>query len=101
MSCQTKQFEQCQRVQVVRETQGAEKLIKIVLERYDTVLGWYQAGALSIPLHQLPLVQQALGEFNVVDCHETCDGQSCPSKIICFPMLMASVPSSTEAATAE
>ncbi len=88
-SCPSKQFEQCQRVNVVRETQGTEKVIKIVLERYDETLGWYQAGALSVPLHQLPLMQQALSEFNVTDCHEECDGKNCPSKIICFPMLMA------------
>jgi hypothetical protein len=91
--CQTRKFEQCQRVNVIRETQGSEKLIKIVLERYDDILGWYQAGALSVPLHQLPLMQQALGEFSVTDCHESCDGQNCPSKIICFPMLVSGLQS--------
>ncbi len=87
--CQSGQFNQCQRVNVVRETQGSEKIVKIIVERYDEGLGWYQAGALTVPLHQLPLLQQALGEFSVTDCHESCDGQNCPSKIICFPMMMA------------
>ncbi|MDB6024630.1 MAG: hypothetical protein JWM68_853 [Verrucomicrobiales bacterium] len=99
-SCPTKQFEQCQRVNVVRETQGSEKIIKIILERYDEKLGWYQSGALSLPLHQLPLLQQSLGEFSVADCHESCDGQNCPPKIICFPMLLAGL-AATDAATAE
>ena len=99
-SCPSKkQFEQCQRVYVTRETEGADKLIKIVLERFDEGLGWYQAGALSVPLHQLPLLQQSLGEFSVADCHETCDGSNCPSKIICFPMLLAGAKTSDAAAT--
>lgn len=82
----TKQFEQCQRLQVTRENAGE---IKIVLERYDACLGWYPAGALTLPIHQLPLLQQALEGLDYPVCHADCDGRQCPEKIICFPTLLA------------
>lgn len=46
-----------QRIQVVLEP--AERA-KICLESYDDNLGWYTAASLSIPLHQLPLLEQAI-----------------------------------------
>jgi len=42
------------------EVQPAGKVVKIRLESHDERLGWYSSGALSIPLHQLPLLEQAI-----------------------------------------
>lgn len=67
---------------------GTEKTLKISVERYDDVLGWYSAGALSIPLHQLPVLQQALQEMNCTACPE-CSDTECRGKIISFPLLLS------------
>jgi len=50
-----------QRIQVFLEPECA----KICLESYDDTLGWYTAGSLSIPLHQLPLLEQAIERMRV------------------------------------
>lgn len=73
-------------MQVARDTQGAEQVVRISLERYDASLGWYTAGALSLPLCQLPLLEQALDEISVSSCSD-CSGPSCARKIIPFPLL--------------
>jgi hypothetical protein len=85
---QTPKFQDCQRIQVAKEVQGASKVLKISVERYDEKLGWYTAGSLSFPLHQMPLLQQALEEMNCTDCVECLD-QACHGKIISFPMVVA------------
>lgn len=46
-----------QRIQVFLEP---SERAKICLESYDDNLGWYTAASLSIPLHQLPLLEQAI-----------------------------------------
>lgn len=46
-----------QRIQVFLEPADRAK---ICLESYDDNLGWYTAASLSIPLHQLPLLEQAI-----------------------------------------
>ena len=46
-----------QRIQVLLEP---SERAKICLESYDDNLGWYTAASLSIPLHQLPLLEQAI-----------------------------------------
>ncbi|HKQ37873.1 MAG TPA: hypothetical protein VJ063_07330 [Verrucomicrobiae bacterium] len=52
-----------QRIQVFLEP--AERA-KICLESYDDNLGWYTAASLSIPLHQLPLLEQAIERMHGV-----------------------------------
>lgn len=89
VSEQRKQFADCQRIQVAKETQGEDTVLKILLERFDVVLGWYSAGALTIPLHQLPLLQQALEEMDCVDCDQCRD--KCRGKIISFPLMAKEV----------
>jgi len=46
-----------QRIQVFLEPADRAK---ICLESYDDNLGWYTAASLSIPLNQLPLLEQAI-----------------------------------------
>ena len=57
---QSKPLEQCQRVHVEIEPHHAGKCLKIRVESYDAGLGWYTAGCVTVPLHQLPLVEQAI-----------------------------------------
>jgi hypothetical protein len=58
---------QCQRIQVTREGERPrEPRLKICLESYEESLGWYTAASLSIPLHQLPLLEQALEQMHAV-----------------------------------
>ena len=47
---------QTERVQITME--GAH--LKISVERFEECLGWYIAGSVSVPLHQLPLLQEQL-----------------------------------------
>ena len=51
-----------QRIQVTVEP---TRRAKICLESYDDNLGWYTAASLSIPLHQLPLLEQAIERIRV------------------------------------
>lgn len=78
---QTKLAEQCQRIQVELEPDTSEKRVKIRLEKYDESLGWYTAGSLAIPLHQLPLLEQAVQEMRTYESSEEA------GKIIPFPRL--------------
>jgi hypothetical protein len=91
MESESKPFQQCQRVQVTRDTQGAEVVIRISLERHDTALGWYTAGSMCIPLCQLPVLEQALDEMSASQClisiKTTCAETGCARKIIPFPLL--------------
>lgn len=57
---QLEQLQQLQRVHVDVEGNSQFKRIKISVENYDEGLGWYSAGSLSLPLHQLPLLEQEL-----------------------------------------
>ena len=56
-----------QRVQVQMERHPQGKRVKIRVESYDAGLGWYTAGALTVPLHQLPLLEQAVEEMRRVE----------------------------------
>lgn len=58
-----KTVEQSQRIDVQLELKGVEQQVKIRMESFDPSLGWYTAGALTLPLHQLPLLQQAIEEM--------------------------------------
>jgi hypothetical protein len=86
MESDAKCFQECQRVQVSRDTQGAEQVVRIALERHDTALGWYTAGSLCLPLCQLPALEQALTDLSRSQCLQ-CTGDSCGRKIIPFPLL--------------
>ena len=55
--------DQPQRVQVEFESDALGKRVKILLENHDHRLGWYSAGSLSLALHQLPLLEQAIEEM--------------------------------------
>jgi hypothetical protein len=86
-SPQPKTFQECQRIDVVKQGQGVDAQLKISIERFDECLGWYLAGGLTIPIHQVPLLQQALEEMKSAACAE-CVGSECPAKkIIPFPMM--------------
>lgn len=47
---------QTERVQITME--GAH--VKISVERFEECLGWYTAGSISVPLDQVPLLQQQI-----------------------------------------
>jgi hypothetical protein len=88
ISQEPKKFQQCQRIDVVKQGNGADAQLKISIERFDECLGWYMAGGLTIPIHQVPLLQQALEEMKSVACAE-CVETVCPAKkIIPFPTMM-------------
>src|SRR5262245_25220849 len=92
-------FQECQRVHVTREMQGAEQVVRISLERHNAALGWYTAGSMCLPLCQLPLLQQALDELSVPLC-ETCPDPTCTRKIVPFPLLVEGTAAEPVAETA-
>ena len=67
-----------QRIQVIIEP--AERA-KICLESYDDNLGWYTAASLSIPMHQLPLLEQAIERMRALNTPP----QRSAGKVIPFP----------------
>jgi hypothetical protein len=101
MNSQPNKIQECQRIQVTRETQGADQVVRISVERYDQSLGWYTASALTLPVCQLPLLEQALGELSAVErnCSE-CSETNCGRKIIPFPLLTDTVKPDALAETA-
>lgn len=60
---QSKSSESSARIQADLQTTSAGRQVKIRLENYDEGLGWYTSGCVTIPLHQLPLLEQAIGEM--------------------------------------
>jgi hypothetical protein len=95
ISQEPKNFQQCQRIDVVKQGHGEDAQLKISIERFDECLGWYLAGGLSIPIHQVPLLQQALEQMKSVGCAD-CVETACPAKkIIPFPTMMAEFAPST------
>ena len=72
---------QDQRVLVEMEAPSAEKRVKIRIENHDENLGWYCSGSLSLPLHQLPLLEQAVEEMRAFEASEEA------GKIIPFPQV--------------
>lgn len=65
-----------QRIQVTVEP---SQRAKICLESYDHNLGWYTAASLSIPLNQLPLLEQAIERIRLENPPQS------GAKIIPFP----------------
>lgn len=57
---QIAQQENAQRVEAQIERSTLGQRVKIVVESHDAGLGWYPSGALTLPLHQLPLLEQAI-----------------------------------------
>ena len=74
---------QCQRIEVTLETGQGPKRMKISLESHDPTLGWYRAASLTVPLHQLPLLEQAIDRMRTIEPAEKPTG----AKIIPFPGL--------------
>jgi hypothetical protein len=72
--------EQSERIDVELELHPLEKRVKIRVESHDERLGWYTAGSLSLGLHQLPLLEQAIEQLRAAQAAE--DGD----KIIPFPV---------------
>ena len=72
--------ESAQRIEVELRRSPEGKEVRIRLESYDDGLGWYSAGALTLPLHQLPLLEQAIADMRHEPLIETAD-------IIPFPGL--------------
>lgn len=75
--------EQSQRIQVEMDASLDERSVKIRLERFDELLGWYTAGSLALPLHQLPLLEQAVAEMRSLQAGTQTD------KIVLFPGVSA------------
>lgn len=73
--------EPAQRVQLDLECPGRRGRVKIRVESYDENLGWYTAGSLSLPLAQLPLLEQAVEEMRA----RARAMDSSPATIIPFP----------------
>ena len=59
--------ESAQRVQVELDRHVYGKRVKIRLENYDSGLGWYTSGSLTVPLNQLPLLEQALDDMRTIN----------------------------------
>lgn len=76
---------QSQRFQAELDTRLPEKRVNIRVENYDESRGWYTSSSLTFPLHQLPLMEQALVELRR---QEFCD-ESSSCRIIPFPGLTA------------
>lgn len=85
LSQQLESAKQSQRVRVEMESHPAGKRVKIRLENYEERLGWYTAGSLCLPLHQLPLLEQAVHDMRACKPEE-----SLSEKIIPFPVLSGS-----------
>jgi len=60
LATQDRTLEQSQRIQVERES---DRTVKIRVESHDPRLGWYTSASLSLPLHQMALLEQAIEEM--------------------------------------
>ncbi len=98
MESELKTFQECQRVQVTHDTQGAEQVVRISLERHDAALGWYTAGSMCIPICQLPVLEQALSELSASQFLK-CTPATCARKIIPFPLLAQRIVTESPAET--
>ncbi len=76
---QSRTVEQNQRIDVELDSDRSQKQVKIRIESFAASLGWYTAGSLTLALHQLPLLQQAIEEMQK---GESSAGED---KIIAFP----------------
>ncbi len=74
---QDKTLAQSQRIQVEREDASN---VKIRVESYDPKLGWYPSASISLPLHQLALLEQSIQDMRRGNA-----GADCEDNIIPFP----------------
>ncbi|ODU24863.1 MAG: hypothetical protein ABS95_01345 [Verrucomicrobia bacterium SCN 57-15] len=81
LSQQLESEEQSQRVRVEMESLPVGRRVKIRVENYEERLGWYTAGSLSLPLHQLPLLEQAVAEMRACESFQ----EDLSDKIIPIP----------------
>lgn len=58
--------EHAERVQAEMLNTPSGRQVRIVLERHDDQLGWYTSGSLVLPMHELPLLEQAIEEMRRV-----------------------------------
>ncbi len=65
------------------EVDRHERRVKIRLENHDGNLGWYTSASLSLPLHQIPLLEQALSRMK----SELVPGEPSTGRIVSFPGL--------------
>ena len=77
--------EQSQRIRVEMESHPTGKHVKIRVENYEEHLGWYTAGSLSLLLHQLPLLEQAVEEMRACEPSD----EPLSGRVIPFPGPMA------------
>lgn len=70
-----------ERVQVDLEREFPEARVRLAVERYDDARGWCLVNSISLPLHQLPLLEQALEELRG-GSHKK---EAADRKIIAFP----------------
>ena len=80
---QAKVSESAQRVQAELQRHVSGKRVKIRVENYDSGLGWYTSGSLTVPLHQLPLLEQAIEDMRNINREDEF------AQIIPFPGPMA------------
>lgn len=85
MGTGSSQFQQCQRFEIARDP--GSRSATITVERFDAALGWYTAGAMTLPLCQIPLLQQALERISAEAVCSECPADACGQKIIPFPLL--------------
>jgi hypothetical protein len=71
--------EQSQRIRVEMQTHPEGNRVKIRVEHHEERLGWYTAGSLSLPIHQLPLLEQAMAELR------SCEPCEQDDKIVSIP----------------
>jgi hypothetical protein len=74
--------EQSQRIRVEMESHPEGKRVKIRVEHLEERLGWYTARSLSLPIHQLPLLEQAVAEMR------SCEASEQDDKIVFVPESM-------------
>jgi hypothetical protein len=85
VSPQLNALEEVQRIRLETESHPAGKRVKIRVESFDECLGWYTAASLSLPIHQLPLLEQALS----ATATEVASDSDPEEKVIAFPGLLA------------
>jgi hypothetical protein len=66
MTDQTSKIQPTERLQVELQSCPCGKRFNIRLEAYDAGLGWYTSGCMSLPLAQLPLLEQAIADMRNV-----------------------------------
>ncbi|MEW6156537.1 MAG: hypothetical protein AB1813_03855 [Verrucomicrobiota bacterium] len=81
VSQQFDSLQQSQRVRVEMEPHLSGMRVKILVESHDERLGWYPAGTLTVPLEQLPLLEQAVEEMR----RRARSEESSSAKVIPFP----------------